>query len=217
MVSFIIHIPLVAGPSSPTARTHQVIKNGAPSPCLDVTPQYTLATIATTRTRTPNPDSKLTQLTPGQKTLVSRIPVNPDPSIARVEGAVRKVDTVIAFKDDDNVSSRQTRVRVKRAAGDGKCKRYGDIDQGGKFKSITQGTTFFLAETRKEEGRNWIGRCGYRFVRIASSFEVSCLGCFLLAELLLPCVHVRGGFRLCLMVRRSKSRFRSLGNWNRSL
>jgi hypothetical protein len=58
-----------------------------------------------------------------------------------VEEAVRKVDTVIAFKDDDNVSSRQTRVRVKRAAGEGK--RYGDIDQEGKFKSITQGTTFF--------------------------------------------------------------------------
>jgi hypothetical protein len=58
-----------------------------------------------------------------------------------VEEAVREVDTVIAFKDDDNVSSRQT--RVKRAAGEGKGKRYGDIDQGGKFKSITQGTTFF--------------------------------------------------------------------------
>jgi hypothetical protein len=60
-----------------------------------------------------------------------------------VEEAVRKVDTLIAFKDDDNVSSRQTRVRVKRAAGEGKGKRYGDIDQGGKFKPITQGTTFF--------------------------------------------------------------------------
>lgn len=60
------------------------------------------------------------------------------------------------------------------------------------------------AERRRTE---CIGRCGYWFIGIASSLEVSCLGCFLLAELFLTCVHVRDGFRLCLMVRRSKSSF----------